>query len=82
MKKYKLRYTYETTIVLEDDKDVEEGAHELLSKAINRGELNERDFTLREVAYKGDVRGITPIMKADGTCLTYSEWKKNRKESE
>lgn len=26
--------------------------------------------------------GITPIMKADGTCLTYSEWKKTRKESE
>ena len=26
--------------------------------------------------------GITPIMKADGTCLTYSEWKKNREVSE
>ena len=25
--------------------------------------------------------GITPIMKVDGTCLTYSEWKKNREES-
>lgn len=26
--------------------------------------------------------GIVPIMKADGTCLTYSEWKKNREASE
>ena len=26
--------------------------------------------------------GITPVMKVDGTCLTYSEWKKNRGISE
>lgn len=25
------------------------------------------------------VRGYAPIMKADGTCLTLTEWKENRK---
>ena len=29
--------------------------------------------------YQWNYRCITPIMKADGTCLTYSEWKANRK---
>lgn len=26
-----------------------------------------------------NVRGYTPIMKADGTCLTLTEWKERRK---
>lgn len=31
--------------------------------------------------YEGGHRfGITPIMKADGTCLTYKEWKRSQDE--
>ena len=42
-------------------------------------DLNTEVLYYHRVASTG---GITPIMKADGTCLTYSEWKKSRKESE
>lgn len=28
-----------------------------------------------DVLYVEDVHRLSPIMKADGTCLTYTEWK-------
>lgn len=42
------------------------------------------DLNTEVLYYRSDTSsgGITPIMKADGTCLTYSEWKKTRKKSE
>ena len=32
-----------------------------------------------DVLYLKQGYGFTPIMKADGTCLTLTEWKENRK---
>lgn len=49
-------------------------------RVIARKEFNEVLIDLNtEVLYytthSGYQYGITPIMKADGTCLTYTEWK-------